>query len=170
MWGNPFPEFTPKPTKSQARKEKKALVSGESRKAASTVASELIPAPSVLVPQPKLRRQISHFVMNLPDSAIEFLDAFRGALAGPGMREAYEGRMPMIHCHCFTRETEDQTKAERDIKQVSVPSVIERHRTLRRLMCRTESGRQAGTRADRRRDVSPCPVCCAWQRHVLHKF
>lgn len=127
VWGNPFPEFTPKTSKSQARKEKKALVSGELREVTSTVASELVPASSAPVPQPKLRRQISHFVMNLPDSAIEFLDAFRGALAGTGIREVYEGRMPMIHCHCFTRETEDQTRAERDIKQVSVPSVIERH-------------------------------------------
>jgi len=55
--------------------------------------------------------------MNLPDSAIEFLDAFRGILAEPELRKAYEGRMPMIHCHCFTREVEDQTRAERDIKQ-----------------------------------------------------
>lgn len=64
--------------------------------------------------------------MNLPDSAIEFLDAFRGVLAEPELKEAYEGRMPMVHCHCFTREVEDQTNAEGDIKQVSVVSVIGR--------------------------------------------
>lgn len=126
VWRNPFPEFTPKTSKSQARKGKKALVSGGFREATSTMPLELIPAPSAPVSQPKSRRQISHFVMNLPDSAIEFLDAFRGIFAEPEMREAYEGRMPMIHCHCFTRETEDQARAERDITQVSVPSVIGR--------------------------------------------
>lgn len=64
--------------------------------------------------------------MNLPDSAIEFLDAFRGIFAEPELREAYEGRLPMVHCHCFTREVEDRTGAESDIKQVSTASMIGR--------------------------------------------
>ncbi|KAG5647702.1 hypothetical protein DXG03_008425 [Asterophora parasitica] len=64
------------------------------------------------------RRRVSHFVMNLPDSAITFLDAFRGVLASDevdGLREAYDV-MPMVHCHCFTRECEPD-KAEADIRQ-----------------------------------------------------
>ncbi|KAF5385376.1 hypothetical protein D9615_001220 [Tricholomella constricta] len=64
------------------------------------------------------RRRISHFVMNLPDSAITFLDAFRGVLASDdagGLREVYDV-MPMVHCHCFTREL-DPAKAEADIRQ-----------------------------------------------------
>lgn len=126
VWGNPFPESPPKISKSQAKKEKRALLSGGSRD--PTQASTLEPAPvySVLVSQPKLRKRISHFLMNLPDNAIEFLDAFRGSLSEPELKEAYEGRMPMVHCHCFTREVEDRTRAERDIKQVSTPFVIER--------------------------------------------
>lgn len=67
--------------------------------------------------------------MNLPDNAIEFLDAFRGILTEPELREGYEGKMPMVHCHCFTREVEDQTSAERDITQVSTASVIGHHQT-----------------------------------------
>ena len=161
VWGNPFPEFPPKISKSQAKKVKRALVPGGSRE---------MTAPES-APVPKSRRQISHFVMNLPDSAIEFLDAFRGILAEPELGEAYEERMPMVHCHCFTREVGDQARAERDIKQVSISSVIGRCWTLRRLtMCRTESGGETWTRAHRKRDVSPCSVCCAWQGHVLHKF
>ena len=124
VWENPFPESTPKISKSQAKKEKRALASGGSRGPTSASASEPAPAPSVPVFQPKLRKHVSHFVMNLPDSAIEFLGAFRGILTEPELREAYEGRMPMVHCHCFTREVEDQTRAERDIKQVSTVSVI----------------------------------------------
>ena len=126
VWGNPFPEFTPKISKSQAKKDKRALVSGGLRETAPASASEPAPAPPVPVPKSKLRRQISHFVMNLPDSAIEFLDAFRGILAEPELREAYKGRMPMVHCHCFTREVENQTRAERDITQVRTVFVIGR--------------------------------------------
>lgn len=69
------------------------------------------------------RRRISHFVMNLPDSAITFLDAFRGILVDDGGRplnEEYEV-MPMVHCHCFTRELEPEA-AERDIRKVRTGS------------------------------------------------
>ena len=56
--------------------------------------------------------------MNLPDSAIEFLDAFRGALS-QGLQEfrTLYDEMPMVHCHCFTRFLEPD-EAERDIRNV----------------------------------------------------
>jgi len=171
VWTNPFPESITKISKSQAKREKRALVSGGSRETIPAPGSEPASVSSVPVPQPKLRRQISHFVMNLPDSAIEFLDAFRGILAEAELREAYEGRMPMVHCHCFTREVGDQTRAGKDIKQVSTASVIGRCWTLRKLiMGCTAGGRETGTCADRWRDVSPCSVGCTWKRHVLHKL
>jgi len=64
-----------------------------------------------------------HYVMNLPGSAIEFLDAYRGLFTrifdGAGEREAVsrllsrgeEGadrklRYPMVHVHCFTKALE----------------------------------------------------------------
>jgi tRNA (guanine37-N1)-methyltransferase len=69
---------------------------------------------------PKVKRRIDHFVMNLPGTALEFLDAFRGLLTSlrnePGFEEDYDV-MPMIHCHCFTRELE-RPGAERDIRTV----------------------------------------------------
>jgi hypothetical protein len=55
--------------------------------------------------------------MNLPDSALTFLDAFRGILAGSDLKEAYADRLPTVHCHCFTREL-DPKQAEQDIVQV----------------------------------------------------
>ena len=127
VWGDPFPEFVPKLSKSQAKREKRALATGESR--STTSGPERV--SSAPVPQPNLRRQISHFVMNLPDSAIEFLDAFRGILSEPELREAYAGRMPMVHCHCFTKEVDDQKRAETNIKQVSSAPVLGRRRTPR---------------------------------------
>ncbi|KAH9065684.1 Met-10+ like-protein-domain-containing protein [Lactarius vividus] len=73
-----------------------------------------------LPPQPSPRKRISHFVMNLPDSAITFLDAFRGIFAPPSGSvidlQALYDVMPVVHCHCFTRELE-RDAAERDIRQ-----------------------------------------------------
>ena len=76
--------------------------------------------PSQLPP----RKRIAHFVMNLPDSAITFLDAFRGILSPSSSSSradidltAVYDVMPMVHCHCFTREMEREA-AERDILHV----------------------------------------------------
>jgi len=78
----------------------------------------LLGSPSQLPP----RNSIAHFVMNLPDSAITFLGAFRGILV-PSLSSSSKPDidlaklydvMPMVHCHCFTRELEREA-AERDI-------------------------------------------------------
>ncbi|KAG8219580.1 Met-10+ like-protein-domain-containing protein, partial [Butyriboletus roseoflavus] len=69
---------------------------------------------------PLSRNKITHFVMNLPDSALEFLDAFRGILTPQGEAEerlnGVYATMPMVHCYCFTRELEPHM-AEADIRQ-----------------------------------------------------
>jgi tRNA (guanine37-N1)-methyltransferase len=73
-----------------------------------------------------MRKRIAHFVMNLPDSAITFLDAFRGVLVPSSSSSSSQAAidlsalydvMPMVHCHCFTRELEHEA-AERDIRHV----------------------------------------------------
>ncbi|OJT04443.1 tRNA (guanine(37)-N1)-methyltransferase [Trametes pubescens] len=106
-YDDPLPPVPPrKPSKAEV-KEKRA---GEGR-----------PPPP---PPGPTRKRVDHFVMNLPDTAILFLDAFRGVLspANAGERDLSglyaEGSMPMVHCHCFTRELEPE-KAEADIRQVS---------------------------------------------------
>ncbi|GAA5871834.1 hypothetical protein JCM3774_000314 [Rhodotorula dairenensis] len=64
---------------------------------------------------PRMRRLPNHYIMNLPASALTFLDAFRGLYrplydqvgedeAKKAIEEA--GGLPIVHCYCFTKEIE----------------------------------------------------------------
>ncbi|KAK4688547.1 tRNA (guanine37-N1)-methyltransferase, partial [Tremellales sp. Uapishka_1] len=67
---------------------------------------------------------IDHFVMNLPDSALEFLDAYQGCYTPLLDIEGFVGEaacpLPMVHVHCFTRELEEE-KATLEICAVCSP-------------------------------------------------
>lgn len=65
-------------------------------------------------PRPKPTRlpvppTISHFVMNLPASAIEFLHNYRSLYHGhEGLFAPHtEAKLPMIHVHCFAVKSDD---------------------------------------------------------------
>jgi tRNA (guanine37-N1)-methyltransferase len=67
-----------------------------------------VPPPTILtIPQ-----TISHFVMNLPASAIDFLGAFNGLYHGH--EELFSPhtstKLPMVHVHCFSTKSEDNVK------------------------------------------------------------
>lgn len=135
MWNaadNPFPAYAPRLSRSEERALKKQRT--ETSNDAMPVA-----AKDNRGAYPDERRRIAHFVMNLPDSAITFLDAFRGLLVASehpacNLMDIYE-RMPMVHCHCFTREMEREG-AERDIRQARrlfIQSCNTTDRTLQRV-------------------------------------
>ncbi|ORZ17893.1 guanine(37)-N1-methyltransferase [Absidia repens] len=66
-------------------------------------------------------KTFDHFVMNLPDTAIEFLDAFRDLYQD--QKVLYESlcpapKLPMVHCHCFTRSDDPAQDIAQRVEQV----------------------------------------------------
>ncbi|GAA5926956.1 hypothetical protein JCM3775_007089 [Rhodotorula graminis] len=148
IWNEPFPAYVP--TLSSRERARRARAANAAKAAAKTAppppsssstspsppadslaALSLNPAPSADSPAPApapepapskpQRRLPNHYIMNLPASALTFLDAFRG-LYRPlydlvGEHEAHKaideaGGLPFVHCYCFTKEIE---RAEEDI-------------------------------------------------------
>ncbi|GMM58830.1 tRNA (guanine) methyltransferase [Maudiozyma humilis] len=69
------------------------------------------PAEAAMPPQPNTKtihipNEISHFVMNLPDSAIDFLGNFVGLYEGESKDDGK--KMPWIHVHCFEKYGNDE--------------------------------------------------------------
>ncbi|KAI5481892.1 tRNA (guanine-N(1)-)-methyltransferase [Pseudohyphozyma bogoriensis] len=109
VWNQPFPPYEP-PMSAKARGKL-------AHEAAKAKAAGLPPPSAPETTKDPDRRLVNHFVMNLPASAIEFLDAFKGLYSElyklEGAREAVEASsLPMVHCYCFTKDVEH---AEEDI-------------------------------------------------------
>lgn len=79
--------------------------------------SKCIPIPST----------ISHFVMNLPASAISFLPCFRGLYFGKEQLFApHTGtKLPMVHVHCFAPKADDDTPFANISERISAEIGIE---------------------------------------------
>ena len=75
-------------------------------------AKDLLPAKTIEEP-----RTFSHYVMNLPASAVSFLPAFVGLYRGHEKLFApmTDVRLPMIHVHCFNTKSGDSKEGEQKI-------------------------------------------------------
>ncbi|GAA5890960.1 hypothetical protein JCM6882_008867 [Rhodosporidiobolus microsporus] len=139
IWNDPFPVYeaplSARERQRRSRAENAAKAAARAAAASSPSSSsdapapqpEPTPAPSSAseppTPAPRPRRLPNHYIMNLPASAITFLDAFAG-LYRPlyelvGEEEAKEaikeaGGLPVVHCYCFTKDIDG---AEKDICQ-----------------------------------------------------
>ncbi|XP_031256849.1 tRNA (guanine(37)-N1)-methyltransferase 2 isoform X3 [Pistacia vera] len=56
------------------------------------------------LPNAKTWEHVDHVIMNLPASALNFLDAFKGLI----QRKYWKGSLPWIHCYCFMRANETE--------------------------------------------------------------
>jgi tRNA (guanine37-N1)-methyltransferase len=67
-----------------------------------------VPAPTIIT----MPGTISHFVMNLPATALSFLPAFSGLYAGHERLFAphTSTALPMVHVHCFSTKSEDNVR------------------------------------------------------------
>ncbi|XVE54320.1 hypothetical protein DITRI_Ditri03aG0071100 [Diplodiscus trichospermus] len=55
-----------------------------------------------VLPKAKAWEHVDHVIMNLPASALQFLDAFGGIIS----RKCWKGPLPLVHCYCFIRANE----------------------------------------------------------------
>ncbi|ORX37662.1 Met-10+ like-protein-domain-containing protein [Kockovaella imperatae] len=114
FWNHPFEPYNPAPKnkdKSKRNRSAPGQPPGATHPPSPTPPPVLKTLATPQVPQ--------HFIMNLPDSALTFLDAFWGLYAPlalePGFEELVKSvGLPLVHVYCFTREL-DPAPAERDI-------------------------------------------------------
>lgn len=94
--------------------ENKVVIPGKAPKV-SRLAKEKPPMPEPTVIE--IPKTISHFVMNLPASALTFLPSFRGLYHGK--EELFEPhaqtKLPMVHVHCFSTKSVDNVREGHEI-------------------------------------------------------
>lgn len=65
-------------------------------------------------------QQDTHIIMNLPATAVDFLDTFKGLFSSVPLERHDHVRLPKIHCYCFSKS---EAAAEDDALQMVVRSL-----------------------------------------------
>lgn len=94
----------------------------------SRVINSSPPSAKRKINQPKLVKipeTFSHFVMNLPASAIEFLDGFKGLYIDCEFSTP-NPPLPLIHVHCFFKFEANQPEPPKQVVQESIAKRISR--------------------------------------------
>ncbi|GAA5940882.1 hypothetical protein JCM10213_007994 [Rhodosporidiobolus nylandii] len=138
-WNDPFPSYTPPLSSRERAKRARAArtAAASSDPSAPPTAVSPSPAPEEAPSPPKKPRRLpNHYVMNLPASAIDMLDAYRGLFRGlyelVGEEEANaaikeNGGLPMVHCYCFTKEPEGEEALKDVCKRATASLGFEVH-------------------------------------------
>lgn len=100
------------PVKVSHHHRKRQKKDEDSTDATSTTSGPIEPKNKIV----KIPNEISHFVMNLPDSAIDFLGNFVGLYFNYSQYENIT-KMPWIHVHCFEKYGNDEDLSMEEIQE-----------------------------------------------------
>lgn len=92
----------------QSRNGGVRVVVSKKRKAGEEPVSHQLPVPQF----------VHHFVMNLPDSALEFLNEYRGIYRKhPLIKESPGFELPFVHVYCFEKFAPDEEPSDLEVQQ-----------------------------------------------------
>lgn len=60
--------------------------------------------------------KFDHIIMNLPATAVEFLDACKGVYCNSPLKDSSAVELPKVHCYCFSKAEEPVLDAEYQVK------------------------------------------------------
>ncbi|EDO14928.1 hypothetical protein Kpol_1005p16 [Vanderwaltozyma polyspora DSM 70294] len=79
----------------------------------------------------KIPFQVNHYVMNLPDSSIDFLGNFNGILKSS---DCSDMGMPWIHIHCFEKYDNDETPTDEEIHKRVYSRILKSMNTTQEIL------------------------------------